>query len=158
MLLEMWAYVCDLTSFYDDVLAHESYVRTARRRESLRKLIAPLGYIPRPAVAALAELAAFADGRQLVTLPPGTAFRSGAFDGNPPQVFELDTATTIHPFLNEWPILPVRPGTFGPANVFKATFLFEAGSVSVEEGDIVSVRILSSNYPTRVVAVTDTRR
>ncbi|HZN00627.1 MAG TPA: hypothetical protein VFB70_14595, partial [Pyrinomonadaceae bacterium] len=59
MLLEMWAYVCDLTSFYDDVLAHESYVRTARRRESLRKLVAPLGYIPRPAVAALAELSAF---------------------------------------------------------------------------------------------------
>ena len=91
MLLEMWAYVCDLTSFYDDVLAHESYVRTARRRESLRKLVAPLGYIPRPAVAALAELSAFAEGRQVVTLPPGTAFRSGAFDGNPPQVFELDT-------------------------------------------------------------------
>ena len=100
MLLEMWAYVCDLTSFYDDVLAHESYVRTARRRESLRKLVAPLGYIPRPAVAALAELAAFADGRKVVSLPVGTAFRSGAFDGNPPQVFELDTLTTIHPLLN----------------------------------------------------------
>jgi hypothetical protein len=155
MLLEMWAYVCDLTSFYDDVLAHESYVRTARRRESLRKLVAPLGYIPRPAVAALAELAAFADGRQVVTLPVGSAFRSGAFDGNPPQVFELDLATTIHPLLNEWTFLPVRPTTLEPFNHYQSTFLFEAGSVSVEEGDIVALRILSENYPSRVTAVAD---
>ena len=155
MLLEMWAYVCDLTSFYDDVLAHESYVRTARRRESLRKLVAPLGYIPRPAVAALAELAAFADGRQVVTLPVGSAFRSGAFDGNPPQVFELDNATTIHPLLNEWTFLPVRPTTLEPYSHYQSTFLFEAGSVSVEEGDIIALRILSENYPSRVTAVAD---
>ena len=155
MLLEMWAYVCDLTSFYDDVLAHESYVRTARRRESLRKLVAPLGYIPRPAVAALAELAAFADGRRVVSLPVGTAFRSGAFDGNPPQVFELDTATTIHPLLNDWAFLPVRPATFGPSNIWLSTFLFEAGSVSVAEGDLVALRILTENYPARVVSVAD---
>src|SRR5215471_4634995 len=64
MLLEMWAYVCDLTSFYDEVLADESYVRTSIRRDSLRLLVDPLGYIARPAVAALADLAVFADGRQ----------------------------------------------------------------------------------------------
>jgi hypothetical protein len=155
MLLEMWAYVCDLTSFYDEVLAHESYVRTARRRQSLRKLVAPVGYIPRPAVAALAELAAFADGRQVVSLPVGTAFRSGAFDGNPPQVFELDNATTIHPLLNEWTFLPIRPSTFGPSNIWMSTFLFEVGSVSIGEGDIVALRILTENYPARVVTVAD---
>ena len=155
MLLEMWAYVCDLTSFYDDVLAHESYVRTARRRESLRKLVAPLGYIPRPAVAALAELAAFADGRRVVTLPVGTAFRSGEFEGNPPQVFELDIATTIHPLLNEWTFLPVRPTTLGPYSQYQSTFLFEAGSVSVEEGDVAALRILSETHPVTVAHVAD---
>jgi hypothetical protein len=39
MLLEMWAYVCDVLAFYDEIIAHESYVRTARRRASLRKLV-----------------------------------------------------------------------------------------------------------------------
>ena len=155
MLLEMWAYVCDLTSFYDDVLAHESYVRTARRRESLRKLVAPLGYIPRPAVAALAELAAFADGRKVVSLPPGTAFRSGAFDGNPPQVFELDNATTIHPLLNEWTFLPVRPTTFGSASTNRSTFLCEVGTVSAVEGEVVLVRILTAIHASTVVSVAD---
>jgi len=153
MLLEMWAYVCDLTSFYDDVLAHESYVRTARRRESLRKLVAPLGYIPRPAVAALAELSAFAEGRQVVTLPPGTAFRSGAFDGNPPQVFELDTQTTIHALLNEWSFLPVRRSTFGPTATSRTTFLCEVGTVSVKEGDTVLVKVGSSKYARKVASV-----
>lgn len=155
MLLEMWAYVCDLTSFYDDVLANESYVRTSRRRTSLRKLVAPLGYIPRPAVAALAELAAFAEGRQVVTLPVGTAFRSGAFDGNPPQVFELDTETTIHPFLNQWSFLPVRPTTFGTIAQDRWTFLCELGSVSVKEGDLVLVDVGSELYPRTVASVVD---
>lgn len=155
MLLEMWAYVCDLTSFYDDVLAHESYVRTARRRESLRKLVAPLGYIPRPAVAALAELAAFADGRQVVTLPAGTAFRSGAFDGNPPQVFELDIQTTIHPLLNEWSFLPIRPNTFGSTASNRTTLLCELGTVSAEEGDLVLVKVGSERYARTVSSVAD---
>ena len=155
MLLEMWAYVCDLTSFYDDVLAHESYVRTSRRRESLRKLVAPLGYIPRPSVAALAELAAFADGRQVVSLSSGTAFRSGEFAGNPPQVFELDVATTIHPLLNEWTFLPVRPNTFGSGNSFRSTFLCELGTVSVEEGDLVLVKIPPFTLPETVASVVD---
>src|SRR5262252_8908139 len=78
MLLEMWAYVCDSISFYDEVIADESYVRTASLRPSLRKLVALLGYVPRPAVGATVDLAVIAQGRQYVTLPKGTGFRSGA--------------------------------------------------------------------------------
>lgn len=102
MLLEMWAYICDSLTFYDAVLADEAYLRTAQLRPSLRKLIALIGYIPAPAVAATVNLAAFADGRQAIKLPIGTSFRSGAFDGNPPQVFELDGDTWIHPLTNKW--------------------------------------------------------
>ena len=146
MLLEMWAYVCDVTSFYDEAFAHEWYVRTARRVDSLRNLVSPLGYIPRPAIAALADLAVFADGRQAVALPAGTAFRSSAFAGHPPQIFELDADTNIHPFLNQWSFLPVRRPTFDPAGEYRNTFLCEAGSVSVKEGDLVLVKVGSSRY------------
>ena len=100
MLLEMWAYICDSLSFYDEVLANESYLRTSFLRPNLRKLIALLGYLPRPAVGSVVQLAAIADGRLQLKLPVGTAFRSGAFDGNPPQVFELTDETSIHPFTN----------------------------------------------------------
>ncbi|HEX2854238.1 MAG TPA: hypothetical protein VHO24_13465 [Opitutaceae bacterium] len=141
MLLEMWAYVCDVTSFYDEVLAHENYVRTARQRASLRKLIGLLGYVPRPSVAASVDLAAFADGRKALTLPLGAAFRSGAFDGNPPQVFELSAETVIHPLSNEWKLLPVRPTTFGATAEWMTTFLCQPGTVSVKEGDLVMVKV-----------------
>ncbi len=154
MLLEMWAYVCDLTSFYDEVLAHESYVRTARRRDSLRKLVDPLGYIPRPGVAALAELAALADGRQAVTLPVGTAFRSGAFPGSAPQVFELDRETTIHSLFNEWPLLPLRRSNFGATGMYRTQFLCEVGTVAVKGGDVVLVQVGSSRHARIVTGVT----
>src|SRR5262245_40382601 len=39
MLLEMWAYVCDVIAFYREVIGNEQYVRTARLRPSLRKMV-----------------------------------------------------------------------------------------------------------------------
>ena len=76
MLLEMWAYICDSLSFYDEVLANEAYLRTSFLRPNLRKLIALLGYLPRPAVGSVVELAAIADGRLQLKLPVGTASRT----------------------------------------------------------------------------------
>lgn len=109
MLLEMWAYVCDVVAFYDETIAHESYLRTARLTPSVRKLVGLLGYRPRPAVAARARLAVTADGRLPLVVPAGTAFRSSAFGSEPPQVFELDADTRVHPLLNGWSLAPVRP-------------------------------------------------
>ncbi|HMT11952.1 MAG TPA: hypothetical protein PKA39_10065, partial [Ignavibacteria bacterium] len=110
MLLEMWAYVCDSLSFYDEVLANEAYIKTAFLKPDLRKLVDLLGYIPMPAIGSVVELAALADGRIPVTLPKGTAFRSGAFNGNPPQVFETEDAITIHPFTNSFGIAEPHKG------------------------------------------------
>ena len=137
MLLEMWAYVCDAISFYDEVIADECYVRTAQQRPSLRKLVALLGYLPRPAVAATARLAAFADGRQPLSLPVGTAFRSGAFAGSPPQVFELVRPATIHALLNQWRLRQDRPATLGDASSLISTpsLLLEPPSVKTKPGD-----------------------
>ncbi|UOQ64807.1 hypothetical protein [Hymenobacter volaticus] len=106
MLLEMWAYVCDAVSFYDKVIAQEVYLRTANQRPSLRRLVALLGYLPKPAVGSIVFLSAIAEGRKLLKLPAGTAFRSKGFDGNPPQVFELEQEQLIHPLMNQWPVLP----------------------------------------------------
>ena len=116
MLLEMWAYVADIQSFYDEVIANEVYLRTASRRPSLRKLVDLLGYIPKPAVAAHVDLAVLAEGRQPLVLPAGTAFRSSAFNGEKPQVFELEKDITIHPFNNRWSIAAPRPFYLGSNN------------------------------------------
>jgi hypothetical protein len=116
MLIEMWAYICDNLTFYDKMVAQESYLRTAQLRPSLRKLVALLGYLPNPAVGATVELATLADGRMPINLPKGTSFRSGAFEGNPPQVFELDKDTFTHPLSNQWSILSQHIGKITTAN------------------------------------------
>lgn len=108
MLLEMWAYILDILSFYDGRIADETYLRTAIRSASLYKLVRLIGYHPRPALGSFGVLAAIADGKQSVILPPRTAFRSDAFADEPPQIFETEIEQTIHPFLNQWTLAEVR--------------------------------------------------
>src|SRR3989442_364933 len=138
MLLEMWSYVCDNISFYDEVIANESYLRTAYQRSSLRKMVALLGYIPRPAVASTASLAVFAEGRQPITLPAGTSFRCGAFPGSAPQVFELGADTKVHPFLNKLKLVPLHPVTIDNgqnlATVSLSSLLLAPATVNLKVG------------------------
>ncbi|MBK7077027.1 MAG: hypothetical protein IPH44_32530 [Myxococcales bacterium] len=155
MWLEMMAYVGELVSLYDKAIADESYVRTAKLRPSLRRLLGVLGYVPRPAVAAEVELALIADGAQPVTLPVGTAFRSGAFAGQPPQVFELLAPTTIHPALDKWPVVtPASPTLTG----LVTTLLVDPASARVAVGDVVLVELSAAAADAHVRAVTAVKR
>ena len=136
MLLEMWAYVSDVLSFYDERIANETYIRTAQRSTSLRRLVDLLGYIPAPGIAGSVVLAALAEGRKTVELPAGTAFRSDAFEDQPPQVFELTQPTAIHPFKNEWTIGPQQRGTLphpGPTHIARLERAQLAGDVGFDE-------------------------
>src|SRR5262245_58550891 len=54
MWLEMWAYVADVLGFYDERIANETYLRTAVRRSSLRRIVELLGHTPRSGIAASA--------------------------------------------------------------------------------------------------------
>ena len=145
MFLEAAAYTLDVVSFYDEVFSHEAFVRSAVLPASLRDLIALLGYIPRPAVAASVLLAAFAEGRKPVVLPAGTAFRSGAFDGNPPQVFELIAPAPIDPLGNVWTMKPVRPTTLQSSGTYTKDYLLaKAGSTSVKKEE--AVLLTASGY------------
>jgi hypothetical protein len=56
-------------------------------------------------------------------LPIGTAFRSGAFNGNPPQVFELDQEVIIHPLTNKWKVVPLHSGVIPQNNPSQLTIL-----------------------------------
>ena len=134
MLLEMWAYVLDLLSFYDERIANESYLRTAVLRPSLRKLVGLIGYQARPALAAFVVLAAIADGNRSVVLPPGTGFRSDAFDGEPPQVFETEVEHVIHSLKNEWTLGEVRDKRVG------GEFLLDPATARISAGQLALLR------------------
>jgi len=134
MLLEMWAYVLDILGFYDERIANESYLRTAVLRPSLRRLVELIGYRPRPALGAKVVLAAIAEEPRPLLLLAGTSFRSAAFDGEPPQVFESSADTVIEPKRNQWTLRPVRGATLGDQ------VLLEPGSAGITEGQLVLLR------------------
>jgi hypothetical protein len=128
MSLEMWAYVADILGFYDERIANETYLGTAVRRPSLRRLVGILGYTPAAGIAGTATLAAIADGAAAVTVPKSTGVRSRSFGGNTPQVFETTAETVIHPLLNSWTVAPFRRHpTVDPS--------FFVGDTAAPEGD-----------------------
>lgn len=112
MLLEAWAYVLDVTGFYDARVAERSYLGTAPDTRSARRLTALLGHRQRPAMAARVVLAAEVDGVDPVTVPRGTAFLSEPFDTEASQVFELAEDTVLWPARNRFELAPVRPHQF----------------------------------------------
>jgi len=112
MLLEAWAYVLDVTGFYDARIAERAYLPTAPDDIAAARLAALIGHRLRPAMAARVLLATEADGADPVLLPKGTAFRSAAFGKEKPQVFELPAPATIWPQRNRWRLAPIRDAAF----------------------------------------------
>jgi predicted phage baseplate assembly protein len=156
MLLEMWSYVCDCISFYDEGIANECYVRTSMLRPSVRKLVGLLGYVPRPATGARVDLAILADGRLPLVLPAGTGFRSGGFPGGTPQVFELDNDSRVHPFLNQTTLARSRPATLEPGPIFtfsRDTLLLDPSTARLKADQLVFIEDLSNTANSRVRTV-----
>jgi hypothetical protein len=149
MLLELWAYVADVQSFYDAVRADEAYVQTANRQADLERLVALLGYAPRPAIAASVWIAVEGSGVKPFTLPARSAFRSGPVEDGPPQVFELDRELTVIPALGALEMTPPAAtdvaGAMGlaPDAVAIERLYVQPGSLIVKPGDILVAQRLS---------------
>lgn len=95
MMMEWFAYLADIITFYDERVANESYLRTARLEASAKRLIQILGYRPRPAIGATGTLAALVTKGQSALLPAGLQFQSKPGPGQTPQIFELAEDTLI---------------------------------------------------------------
>lgn len=96
-MIEWWAYLADILTFYNQRIANQDYLRTADQDASVRNLVSVLGYRPRPGIGATATLAALVSGSQPITLSPGMAVQSKPGRGSAPQVFELLRQTTAQP-------------------------------------------------------------
>lgn len=94
-LVEWWAYLADILTFYNERIANETYLRTADLPESVQGLIQILGYRPRPGIGARGVVAALINSPKLFTLPQGFQIQSKPGPGKQPQIFELDVDTQI---------------------------------------------------------------
>ena len=51
-MMEWWAYLADVLTFYNERIANQAYLRTADLPESVNRLVQILGYRPRPGIGA----------------------------------------------------------------------------------------------------------
>lgn len=89
-LLDAWATVADVLSFYSERQVNEGYLRTAGLQRSVTELARLVGYQPRPGVASSVFLAYTLDAnaKQDTVIPRGTRSQSIPGPGELPQSFE----------------------------------------------------------------------
>jgi predicted phage baseplate assembly protein len=88
-LLDAWAVVGDVLTFYQERIANEGYLRTATERRSVLELARLVGYALRPGVSASVYLAYSLDkNAEPVTIPQGARVNSIPGPGEQMQAFE----------------------------------------------------------------------
>ncbi len=89
-LLDAWAAVGDVLTFYQERIANEGYLRTATERRSVLELARLVGYQPRPGVAASVYLAYTIDPnyKEETVIPAGSRSQSIPGPGESAQSFE----------------------------------------------------------------------
>lgn len=112
-LLDMWATVADVLTFYQERIANESYLRTAQQRDSILRMARMLDYHLRPGIAATTFLAFTLDKNSSVKIPIGLRVQSVPAENEQPQVFETLESILADSRLNSSRILPA-PEAFNP--------------------------------------------
>ena len=91
-LMDAWAIVLDVLTFYNERIINEGYIRTSLERLSLVELSRHISYLPKPGVAASAWLSFFMDESVGVPakakVPGGTKVQSIPGQDEMPQMFE----------------------------------------------------------------------
>jgi len=95
-LVDAWATVLDVLTFYQERIANEGFLRTATERRSVLELARRIGYELRPGVAAGTTLAFTLQtgpgAPETATIPKGTQAQSLPGQDETPQVFETTGA------------------------------------------------------------------
>jgi hypothetical protein len=135
-LLDSWAVVLDILTFYSERVANEAFLRTAVEQRSVTEIAALVGYVPSPGVSASATLAftlASAPGSPaVVPIPAGTRVQSVPGPGQSPQVFETSADLTA---LAAWNALPAQATTPWSLSGNEQSTWFTGTSNNLNTGD-----------------------
>jgi hypothetical protein len=106
-VLELWAAVADVLTFYQERYANEVYLRTARFPDSVTRVTRLIDYRPRPGVAARAWLTFRLDTGKRLTIPMGQKVQSVPEQDQVPQTFETLEAVAADARLNRLRVFPL---------------------------------------------------
>jgi predicted phage baseplate assembly protein len=157
-LLDAWATVSDVLTFYQERIANESFLRTATERRSLLELSRLIDYRPRPGVAASAYVAfAMEDApgapdsaAPAVGIPAGLKVQSLPAPGERPVVFETAETIEARP---EWNAIRARRLQPQALSTAATTVILQGVGLNVRPGDSVLL-VADDRVVKRAVRVT----
>lgn len=129
-LLDAWATVGDVLTFYQERIANEGYLRTATERRSVLELGRLVGYTLKPGVSASVYLAYTLEDPAIGTIPTGSKAQSTPGAGEQPQMFETSEAIDARGAWNA--LLPrmSRPQDITIDNVLTIPSLWVSGTTT----------------------------
>jgi hypothetical protein len=105
-VLDLWAIVADVLTFYQERIANEGYLRTSRLRDSLLRLTRLIDYNLRPGLAATTLLSFTLEKNSAFTLAAGFQVQSVPGPGETPQKFETLESVAADWRLNRLRVMP----------------------------------------------------
>jgi hypothetical protein len=139
-LLDGWATVADVLTFYQERIANEGYLRTATERRSVLELARLLGYELRPGVASSVYLAYTLDEKQTesVEIPVGARTQSVPGPGELPQTFETSEKIIARSQWNNLQVRLTRPPEITLENILSLDVFYVAGlTANLKAGDLL---------------------
>jgi len=152
-LLDAWATVGDVLTFYQERIANEGYLATATERRSVMELGNLIGYQPRPGVSASVFLAYTLEKGMTGTIDAGSLVRSTPNDGETQQAFETAENLDADAAWNNLQVRLTQSSTKKSILHAKAVYL-QGLATSVKKDDPLFVQFSSQDVLLcRVVAV-----
>lgn len=139
-LLDAWAVVCDVLTFYQERIANESYARTSTEHASLLQLARSVSYQLRPGVAAdsylafTVEDAPGAPGKALIDI--GTKVQSLPNPGEKPQMFETVEGIEAS---SMWNAIRPRKTRSQLLSTDMPVIVFKGASTNLKAGDMLLI-------------------
>lgn len=127
-LLDAWATVADVLTFYQERIANEGYLRTATERRSVMELARLVSYRPRSGVAASVYLAFSMENEAEGIIPAGTRAQSLPGPGELPQSFETAEKITARATWNALKLRTSRPQLLRQEIIEAKGFLYFKGT------------------------------
>ena len=149
-LLDAWASICDVLTFYQERIANEGYLRTAVERRSVLELARLTGYRLRPGVAADVHLAFTVEGDDPVPIPVGTRVQSVPGPSETARGFELTESVEARSELN---LLRIRTTRATQPVAGLSRFVAAGVATGLRIGDAILVEANGSATLRRVESV-----
>jgi hypothetical protein len=153
-LLDAWAVIGDVLSFYQERIANEGYLRTATERRSVLEQARLVGYRPQPGVASSVYLAYTIDQSAApVIIPKGARVNSVPGPGEQMQAFETSEALEARADWNQLRVRMTQPQTGGSVLDHGLFLKGTATGLKVDDALLVDLGVGRGLEPFRVDGV-----